>query len=53
MRIRDIHEMYPEVFVTLAYDEDGRPVVPYPERVVRGGWRLRAWCRCGSLSRRL
>jgi len=43
LRIRDIHREYPGLIITLVYDEKGKPVIPYPDRIVREGWRLRIW----------
>lgn len=42
-RIDDVHREYPGLLVTLVYDEAGRPLVPYPDRVIKDGWRLRIW----------
>jgi len=43
LRIRDIHRKYPKVMITLIYDEEGNPIIPYPDRVVKEKWRLRLW----------
>jgi len=43
LSISDIHREYPGLMVTLIYDEEGRPLPPYPDRAVRTGWRLRVW----------
>ncbi len=43
LKIKDIHAEYPEVMITLVYDERGSPIIPYPERVIRSGWKLRIW----------
>jgi len=43
LKIGDIHEEYPGVIVTLVYDEKGDPIIPYPDRIIREGWKLRIW----------
>jgi len=39
--IRGLQNENPSLLVTLIYDEDGQPLVPYPELVVKKGWFLR------------
>ncbi len=43
LKIDDLHRKYPGLIVTLVYDENGNPVVPFPDRVIKNGWKLRVW----------
>lgn len=41
--IKDFHEKFPGTYITLIYDEKGRPVIPYSDIVIKGTWKLRVW----------
>ena len=43
LSIKDIHRNYPGLIITLIYDEKGNPVIPYPDRTIKNGWKLRVW----------
>ena len=43
MRVEEIHSKYPGVFITLIYDEKGKPLIPYVDTLIRRGWKLRLW----------
>ena len=43
MRIESVHQQYRGMYITLIYDERGRPLIPYSDTVIKKDWRLRVW----------
>ena len=43
MKVEEVHQQYRGIYITLIYDERGRPLIPYSDVVIRKGWRLRVW----------
>jgi len=43
LKVEEFHQKYRGVFITLIYDERGRPLIPYNDVVIKRCWRLRVW----------
>ena len=43
MRVEQIHRQCLDMYVTLIYDEKGRPLIPYSDTVIKKSWKLRVW----------
>lgn len=43
LAVEDFHRRYPGLMITLIYNEEGKPVVPFPDRIIERGWKLRIW----------
>jgi len=43
MKVEGVHQQYRGMYITLIYDERGRPLIPYSDTIIRRGWRLRVW----------
>ena len=42
-RVEEVEREHKGLYITLIYDENGRPITPYPERRIKNGWSLRIW----------
>lgn len=43
MKIEDVHQQYQGIYITLIYDEKGRPMIPHNDRVIKKDWKVRVW----------
>ena len=43
LKVEEFHQRHQGVYITLIYDERGKPLIPYSNVVIRRGWRLRVW----------
>ena len=43
MKVEELHQQHQGLYVTLIYDERGRPLIPYNDIVIKSGWKLRLW----------
>jgi len=43
LKVEDFQKEYPNFIITLIYDENGKPIIPFPDRTIKNTWKLRIW----------
>jgi len=43
LKVEEFHQRLRDVYITLIYDERGRPLIPYSDTVIKRWWKLRVW----------
>jgi len=43
LKVEDFHREYLDLMITLIYDENGNPIIPFSDRVIKSNWKLRIW----------
>jgi len=43
LKVEDFQRDHPSLIITLIYDKNGKPIIPFPDRIIKSAWKLRIW----------